>query len=442
MPGHKFSSAAPQTFTVERLSAEGRGVARIEGKAVFIEGALPGEQVSARYVRRQRRYDEAQLIEVLSPSPARVTPPCPHFSHCGGCALQHLAPDAQIQAKAQIMHEQLAHIGGLAPAQHLPPITTAHTLGYRRKARLSVKYVAAKGGVLVGFRERRGHYLADLQHCPILHPRVGERLNVLKDRLTTLKKRDRIPQIELAVGDDDRPALIFRTLDVLGEADRETLIALGKDCAMDIWLQPKGPDSAAPLWPTEDAGLYYTHPEFAVTVRFTPLDFIQVNAAVNRLMVAQAIALLALEPHHKVLDLYCGLGNFTLPLARHSAEVVGVEGEASMVERARANAQANGIHTVRYYTADLSQVQADAPWSGERFDRVLLDPPRAGAAAILANIAATQAERIVYVSCNPATLARDAAQLVTQHGYHLEAAGAIDMFPHTAHAESIAVFSR
>jgi 23S rRNA (uracil1939-C5)-methyltransferase len=426
---------------IDSLTHEGRGVAHVEGKAVFIDGVLPGEVVTFRPLRRRRRYDEGRVEAVLEPSPDRVDPRCPHFGVCGGCVLQHMDPRAQIQAKGQVLMDNLARIGEVTPRRVLPALT-GPAWGYRRKARLGVKHVPKKGGVLVGFRERGSPYLAVLETCPVLHPAVGERILALRELLTGLRARDRIPQIEVGVSDDDQVALVFRHLDPLGEADRERLRAFAEETGLQVWLQPKGPQSIHPLWPLEPAELCFAHPDEGLEIPFSPVDFIQVNRDVNRKMVPQALELLQVEADHQVLDLFCGLGNFTLPMARRAARVTGVEGDAAMVERARANAVRNDIGNTRYFAADLAADVSDAPWLQGPVDRVLLDPPRSGAREMLAPLARLGPQRMVYVSCNPATLARDAGELVHRHGYHLEAAGVMDMFPHTAHVESMAVFTR
>ncbi|MCG5493914.1 23S rRNA (uracil(1939)-C(5))-methyltransferase RlmD [Ectothiorhodospira variabilis] len=431
----------PVQASIDSMTHEGRGVTRVDGKAVFVDGVLPGETVTFRYTRRSRRYDEGRVDQVLEASNDRVEPRCPHFGVCGGCVLQHMDPSAQVRAKEQAMLENLKHLGSVSPERVLTAITGPRW-GYRRKARLGVKHVPKKGGVLVGFRERGSPYLAELEVCHVLHPAVGERIMHLRELLTAMQARERIPQIEVGVGDDDAVALVFRHLDPLTEEDQERLKAFGQDHDLQIWLQPGGPDSITPLWPESPADLCFTHPEEGLRIPFSPVDFIQVNRDVNHRMVPQAMELLQVAPEHGVLDLFCGLGNFTLPLARRAARVTGVEGDAAMVERARENAVKNGIHNTRYFAADLSADLAGAPWLSEPVDRVLLDPPRSGAREVLGSVAALAPERIVYVSCNPATLARDAGELVREHGYRLEAAGVMDMFPHTAHVESMAVFSR
>jgi len=425
---------------IESLSHEGRGVTHIDGKAVFIDGALPGERVRFRYLKRQRRFDNGIVTTVLEASPNRVEPACAHADVCGGCSLQHLAPGKQISFKQQAMLEALAHIGGVEPDEVLPPLTGPHW-GYRRKARLGVRHVKKKGRVLVGFREKQSAFLADIRRCPVLIPAVGERIEALCELVGSMEAKARIPQIEVA-GGDEATALVFRHLEPLSAADLERLRAFETQTGLQIHLQSGGPETVTPLTPARVTPLSYAHPGYGVRIGIGPLDFFQVNAELNRKMVPLALSLLALEPRHRVLDLFCGLGNFTLPIARHVAEVVGVEGEPAMVRRARETARANGIDNTRYHVSNLMGALENEPWLQETYDRVLLDPPRAGAKEVIAKIGALDAQRIVYVSCHPGTLARDAGELVNTHGYRLLAAGVMDMFPHTAHVESIAVFDR
>lgn len=429
----------PITVVVESMSHDGRGVAHVEGKAVFVNGVLPGEEAVVVVQQRHKNFDEAQVVEVLRPAPDRVEPRCAHFGVCGGCGLQHLDAGAQIHAKQQILLENLKRIGKVMPEQVLPPLTGPHW-GYRRRARLGVKYVHKKGKVLVGFREKQGRYLADLARCEVLHPSVGERLTELAALIRALDAFERIPQIEVAIG-DAATALVFRNLDELNAGDTAKLKGFGESHDMQIYVQPGGPETVYPLWP-EDVKLSYRLPEFGVELFFRPTDFTQVNAEMNRSMVSRAIELLDPQPHERVLDLFCGLGNFTLPLARRAAEVVGVEGDAALIDRARDNARHNGIANATFYVANLAEETATPPWAPHAFDKVLLDPPRTGAAEVLGQVVATGAGRIVYVSCNPATLARDAGVLVHEHGYRLVSAGVMDMFPHTGHVESIALFER
>ena len=421
------------------LGHDGRGVARREGKAVFVTGALKGETVRAQVRRSRKQFDEAITVEVLKASPQRVEPTCPHFGVCGGCSLQHLDPMAQVAAKWHNLAENFERIGQVRPARWLDPLT-GPVWGYRRKARLAAKYVPKKGKTLVGFREVDPRFIADLTVCHTLVPQLGQRLTALGELIDSLEARARIPQIEVAAG-DDRTALVFRNLDPLSESDREKLLAFGRAEGFAIFLQPGGNDSVAPL----DGGpeeLHFALPEYGLDYAFRPLDFIQVNGEMNRRMIPHALALLNPQPHERVLDLFCGLGNFTLPLAQRAASVVGVEGEPALVQRAQDNAARNGIDNVHFHAADLTADLRGQAWMEAGFDALLLDPPRTGADATLAQLPLDSIGRIVYVSCHPATLARDAGILVREHGYRLAAAGVMDMFPHTAHIESIALFER
>jgi 23S rRNA (uracil1939-C5)-methyltransferase len=422
---------------VDSLAHDGRGVAHVDGKAVFIDGALPGETVGIEYLATHRHYDEASACAVHIPSPHRVEPRCAHFGVCGGCSLQHLEAGEQILAKQQTLLDNLQRIGRVTPAKVLEPLR-GPVWGYRGRARLGVKDVIKKGRVLVGFREKRSAFVADLQRCEVLHAAVGTRLPDLAELIAGLQARARIPQVEVAVT-DRVTALVFRHLEALCEADIEKLKTFAGEQHFNVYLQPGGPDSVRPLWP-EDSTLSYALPGEDVELEFGPTDFTQVNTEINRLAVARVLQLLAAEAGHRVLDLFCGLGNFTLPLARHAIEAVGVEGDASLVARARRNAQRNGIANATFHLADLAVRQTEAPWVGQRYERVLLDPPRSGAAVVLDVVGNIRPDRVVYVSCHPGSLARDAGRLVGEFGYRLLAAGVMDMFPHTAHVESIALF--
>ncbi len=433
------SPPPPVEVRIDDLSHDGRGVAHVEGKAFFVHGALPGERVLAQRERRRRHFDEGRVLEILEPSPERVAPRCAHFGLCGGCSLQHLAPTAQIRHKQEILLEALERIGKVTPARILPPLSAGHW-GYRRKARLGAKYVQAKGKVLVGFRERGTSFVADLRRCEVLHPLVGEALADLAGLLDGLSIRERVPQVEMSMGDTGC-ALTFRVLDPPGEADREAIARFGRERGIQCWLQGGGPHSLVCLDP-DPGPLEYSLPTLGLHLRFEPQDFTQVNLELNRLMIDQALALLDPQPDEDVLDLFCGIGNFSLPLARKAARVQGVEGDAGLVQRAAANAERNGLHNLDFVTADLYRPLDDAPWLEQEYPKVLLDPPRSGALEVLPRIAALGAGRILYVSCYPATLARDAGVLVYERGYRLIAAGAMDMFPHTAHVESMALFER
>ena len=430
-------------FTVETsidgLSHDGRGVARVEGKTVFVADALPGERVRAKLTRRHRHFDEARVEEVLEASPDRVAPRCPHFGVCGGCVLQHLAPAAQIAAKQDVLAQNFARIGHVEPERWLAPLT-ADVWGYRRRARLSVKHVPKKGKTLVGFRERDPRFVADLAHCDVLEPALGEKLDVLGALLNDMEGASSIPQIEFSAG-DAACVLVFRHLQPLSGADQEKLAAFGREHGFAILLQPGGTDSVHALEPG-DIDLHYALPDYGLKLTFAPLDFVQVNARINQKMIAHALALLQPGGKDRVLDLFCGLGNFSLPIARHAARVCGVEGDTGLVERARANAAANGIANAEFYVGDLAGDVRGSAWARAEWDLMLLDPPRSGAEGLLQQLPGESVRRVVYVSCHPASLARDAGTLVRTHGFRLEAAGVMDMFPHTAHVESIALFAR
>lgn len=431
---------APVEVEVDRLSHEGRGIAQVDERAVFITNALPGERVSFQFTKRNRKKAEGRAVEVLRPAPERIEPGCPHFGYCGGCSLQHLPPEAQIRHKGQVLAEQFQHMGGVTPERWLAPLT-GPVWGYRRKARLAVKYVPAKGDrVLVGFREKHSPFVADLEECPVLDPRVGTRLQDLSALIRELSIPDAIPQIEVAAG-DEAVGLVLRNLRDFSEPDLDRLKAFAEETGFCLYQQPGNESTITPIHPAAPR-LTYRLPAHGVEIEFLPSDFTQVNADINRQMVDRALELLDLQPEDRVLDLFCGLGNFTLPMARQCREVIGVEGAEPLVERGRHNARLNDIPNTAFHAADLTHDQSAAPWWGEGFDQVLLDPPRTGAAEVLPALAATGARRIVYVSCGPATLARDAGLLVHEHGYRLVAAGVMDMFPHTGHVESMAVFER
>lgn len=429
----------PLEVTIEDLTHEGYGVCRIDGKVTFVHGTLPGEKAMVKPVRRFRAYDEADLIEILEPSPERVDPRCAVFGMCGGCTLQHLDEDKQIEKKQAILLNNLQRIGKVEPATVLPALRGS-AWAYRRKARLGVKAVRGKGRVLVGFRERSAPYITDTKQCEIMAAPVGELLIPLSEMIEKLSIAERLPQIEVAIG-DNATALVFRILEELTEADREILLAFGKAHSVQIWLQSKGPDTVHAMPEQgEVEALYYEIPAFGVRVEFLPHDFTQINAEINTQMVPLALELLEVAPEHNVLELFSGLGNFTMPLAKQANKVVTVEGDDGLVKRADANAKKQGFDNVETHVANLFEDQSAEAWSKAKYERVLLDPARSGAQEILPAVAKTGAERIVYVSCHPGTLARDAGILVNELGYTLAAAGVMDMFPHTAHVESIALF--
>ena len=443
MTASRAANAAVENGVVADLTHEAEGVVRgseAGGKTVFVAGALPGERISFRRRSFHKSHDEAELLEVHEASPTRATPRCAHFGVCGGCAMQHLDPAAQIEAKQKELAQNLQRIGSVEPDEWLPPLLGPHW-NYRRRARLSSRFVAKKGRSLVGFREKQGKYVADVQRCEVLAEPVASLVGVLAELLTGMARRTSIPQIEVALSDGER-VLVFRVLDPLPEADLEALRAFERAHGLRILLQPGGLNTIAPL--TEGpVDLHYRLDAFDVKLEFGPSDFVQVNAAINQSMVARAVELLEIAPTDRVLDLYCGLGNFTLPLARRAATVVGVEGEAGLIERARANARRNGIENATFHVADLS-VEPDRaiPWLRGGYDKVLLDPPRVGAREVLSAVAHLAPHRVVYISCHTGSLARDLGLLTQTHGFRLLAAGVLDMFPHTTHVESVAVLER
>jgi len=477
----------PIEAQVESLTHDGRGLTHIDGKAVFLSGALAGERVLFRYTRIQRRYDEGLVTQVLEPAAERVVPRCASFGICGGCSLQHMDPAAQIAAKQDILADLLRRIGKVQPERWLEPLTAGHW-GYRRKARLGVRWVAKKGRVLVGFRERGSAFITDIERCDVLHPSVGERLPALGRLIAGLSIRERLPQIEVAMGDGP-VVLVFRVLDPPSDADLVLLRAFAADTGLHVYLQEGGVETVRPLpglYPRSAPGsalasepalkpepkprpdrapdpvhkqaheqapeqapeqaqpvdLHFSLPDHQTRIHFEPLDFTQVNLELNRLMVDRALDLLDPRPDERVLDLFCGLGNFTLPIARRARAAVGIEADQGLVRRARHNAERNAIGNASFYSADLYGDLELAPWRRERFDKALIDPPRGGALEVLDLLAQSGAKRLVYVSCYPSTLARDADRLVNGLGYRLAAAGAMDMFPHTAHLESMALFER
>jgi 23S rRNA (uracil1939-C5)-methyltransferase len=424
---------------IDALAHDARGIAHLDGKAVFVQGALPGEDAEFRYSARRNSFDEGFATEIRQPSPDRVEPRCPHFDLCGGCSLQHLDPTRQIDYKQSWLLDNLSRIGKVQPEQIFEPLTGPHW-GYRRKARLGVKHVPKKGRVLVGFRERKSPYIADLTRCEVLHPRVGGLLTELGTLIQGLSIHNRLPQIEVAIG-DEAVALSFRVLDPPTDADRAALIEFGRRHDIQVYLQPKGPETTHRLWP-DQARLSYRLPAYDLELEFEPFHFTQVNADINRRMVDCALDLLDVAGEDRILDLFCGLGNFTLPLTRRASTVVGVEGDPALVAWAQRNAARNGIDNARFFVADLAGEIGEAPWAREPYDKILLDPPRSGALEALPQVAALRPCRLVYVSCHPATLARDAGELVNRYGYRLLGAGVMDMFPHTAHVESIALFEK
>ncbi|HTE15845.1 MAG TPA: 23S rRNA (uracil(1939)-C(5))-methyltransferase RlmD [Burkholderiales bacterium] len=430
-----------QTYTIESLDQEGRGIARRDGKTIFIEGALTGEVVTASVYRKKPSYEQANVQRILRESSQRVTPQCVNFGHCGGCSLQHLDARAQVAAKQRVLEDNLWHIGKVRADQMLSPIY-GPSWGYRRRARMTARYVFKKGGSLIGFHEKRSSFVADMMSCEVLPPHISRLLPVLRELVNQLSIRERLPQIEVACG-DAVDVLVLRVLEPPSAADEAHLKAFSEAHDVHLYLQPKGPETAHPFWPEAPADLYYTLPEFGVKMPFFPTEFTQVNHEVNRVLVHRALMLLAPQSGERIADMFCGIGNFSLPIARGGAYVTGVEGSASLVKRAAENAEYNGLtQNVQYRAMNLFEIDADVFAALGRFDRMLIDPPRDGAAELVKSLVSAPPRRIVYVSCNPATLARDASMLVHEQGYVLSAAGVVNMFPHTAHVESIAVFDR
>jgi 23S rRNA (uracil1939-C5)-methyltransferase len=426
---------------IESLDHEGRGVAHVEGKAIFIEGALPGERVAYTSFRRKPTFENARADAILKASSQRVTPKCPHFGVCGGCSMQHLEPLAQAAAKQRVLEDAFWHIARLKPETMLPPIV-GPSWGYRRRARLTVRKVEKKGGVLVGFHEKRSSYVAVMDSCAVLPAPISALLPKLKTLVGELSIPDRLPQIEVSAGDTPT-ALVLRILEPLTAQDEDKLRAFADAAGVHIYLQTGGPDTATIFYPPGAPMPAYRLPDFDVEMRFRPTDFTQVNHDVNRVLVRRALGLLGVQPGERVADMFCGLGNFTLPLARQGASVVGVEGSAPLLARAKENAVVNGLaERVEYHVANLFTVTPESLAAWGRFDRMLIDPPREGAVELVKSLGDDAPARIVYVSCNPATLARDAAVLVHEKGYRLAAAGIANMFPHTSHVESIALFVR
>ena len=431
----------PETAAITSVAHDGRGIAATEGKKVFVAGALEGETVTFMRRKFRRNFDEAELLEVHEASPDRIDAKCEAFDRCGGCSLQHISPEHQREIKAQTLRDNLERIGRVEPGAWLDSMT-GPLWNYRRRARLAVKDVPAKGRTLVGFRERHAPFIADMHRCEVLAKPLDSMVADLSELVSGLSIRARLPQIEVAVAENDI-ALVFRVLDPLTEADEALFRSFGERHELRIYLQTGGLDSVALFYPESvDEPLYYTLPEFKIQIEFEPIDFVQVNSNINQRMVHFAVEQLAVGPADRVLDLFCGIGNFSLPLARKAGAVLGIEGEKTLVERATDNARRNGLDNVTFRVADLSKIDGTESWVRQGWDRLLLDPARSGAAEVVTRMHLFNPERIVYVSCHPGTLARDAGTLVHEQGYRLDSAGIIDMFPHTAHVESIAVFTK
>lgn len=429
------------SLVIDTLSHEGRGIATIAQKKVFIDGVLPSEIVTYKILRKHRRYYEAESLTILNPSPNRVNPPCEHFTICGGCSLQHMSTDAQLMHKQETLLNHLRHFGKVIPENILTPLNV-NSIAYRHKARLGAKFVFKKNKMLVGFREKSSRYLADIKQCIVLHPHIGQKLSAIGDVISSLETYDQIPQVEFAMG-DHLAALVFRHLKPLSVHDLNKLLEFGKNYDFHIYLQPNPPDAICKLWPQDNLEyLSYTLPDHQLEFLFHPLDFTQINLAMNRAMINQTIHLLELNATETVLDLFCGIGNFTLAMARYAKHVIGVEVNEAMVNRAKNNAAHNHIRNVEFYAANLVQPKHEDKWMHKTFDKVLLDPPRTGAKEVLPFIRQASIKKIAYISCNPATLARDADILVNEYGYQLKKVGIMNMFPHTSHIETIGIFEK
>jgi 23S rRNA (uracil1939-C5)-methyltransferase len=439
MSKRKYKKISTERFEtqVTQLSHEGRGIAHVNGKTTFLFGGLPGETVQCRYSKLHRQYDEGTVVEVLEKSVDRVIPRCAHFGVCGGCSLQHLSPDAQRAHKQSVLLEHFQHQADCQPKEILPPLHGA-SWSYRRKARLSVRFVPKKEAVLVGFRERGTSYVAQIQQCEILHPSIGLKIKALSELFMQCDMKAHIAQLEIAIG-DNATAIVLRHLAPLPQGDIDKLVTFAQNNQLHLYFQPGGADTVHPVYPENPDALFYDIPDFQIRMHFQPTHFTQINQEMNLKMLARAVDLLQLEKTDRVLDLFCGIGNFSLPIAKHCAEVIGVEGAESSIIQAKINAQENNITNTQFFTQDLAGDFQQAPWYQNTFDKILLDPPRVGAQEIIPHIKTWQPKRIVYVSCNPITLARDTKELLAL-GYELEKAGIMDMFPHTEHVEAIALF--
>ncbi|MDR2507386.1 MAG: 23S rRNA (uracil(1939)-C(5))-methyltransferase RlmD [Candidatus Accumulibacter sp.] len=429
------------TGTIESLDHEARGITRLEGKTVFVEGALPGERVEYTSFRKKPSYEIARIDRILCASPFRITPGCPHFGLCGGCSMRHFAPAAQVAAKQNLLESNLWHIARLKPEELYAPIHGTPE-AYRARARLSARLVPKKGGMLIGFHERKSSYIADMRECPNLPPHISGLLLPLRELVSALSISAAMPQIEVADG-EAMTALVLRVLEPPTRQDEDLLRRFADHHGIVFYLQPKGPASAFRFHPLDGPELYYRLPDFRIEHRFSPTEFTQVNPAINRVLVRRAISLLAPKRGERIADMFCGLGNFSLPVARSGAAVVGIEGNGELVRRASENAAHNGLENhVEYMAANLFEMTSESLRALGHFDKMLIDPPREGAVELVKSIGDSSPRRIVYVSCNPATLARDAGILISQKGYYLRGAGVVNMFPHTSHVESVALFEK
>jgi 23S rRNA (uracil1939-C5)-methyltransferase len=436
----KVLSQEPIKVTIESLCHDGRGVAHVSGKVVFIDEALPGEEIEFIYTDSHKDYAEGRMLKLFNRAPERVEPECPHYGVCGGCSFQHVASEKQIEIKQELLKEQFSRIGKVEIPEIWEALIGPHW-GYRAKARMGVKYVEKKGRVLVGFRERRQPFLAEIESCKVMQPIVGNNLMALSEVIGKLSIKTQIPQIEVAIGDNEC-VLAFRTLEPANNEDKEILREFAHQHTISVCLQAKGPDTIKPLDGEPEVLPTYRLPEQGITFKFRPAMFTQVNYDINRQMVSRVMAEFALTKDDVVLDLFCGLGNFTLPLATKAGKVVGIEGDLPLINHAKENARLNNLSNVEFYAADLTKDVSDQGWAQQKYSKVLLDPSRAGASEVLHHLKKWQPEKIIYVSCNPSTLARDAGILVNTLGYKLIKAGVMDMFPQTGHVESIALFAK
>lgn len=426
---------------IESLDHEGHGVARIDGKVTFVDGALAGERAEIAIYRKHAKYNSANALAILKPSAQRATPRCSYFGRCGGCTLQHLDASAQVAAKQRVLEENLTRIGKVTPEIILPALY-GPAWGYRHRARLSARWVDKKSGVLVGFHEKRSSFIADMNTCEVLTPNVSALIRPLRELIVQLSNRDRVPQIEIAVG-EHITVLVFRLLEPWSDDDAARVRAFAEQRGVSIWVQEKGPETARPWFPDIAPELTYSLPEFDLVMPFAPTEFTQVNTALNRSLVSRAMQLLQPKPGERIADLFCGIGNFTLPIARLGAEVLGIEGSAELVAQACRNAARNRLPKARFAVDNLFAMTPEKFAALGPFDKLLIDPPRSGAIELVKSLPETGSpHRIVYVSCDSATLARDAEVLCHVKAYRLAAAGVANMFPHTAHVESIALFVR
>lgn len=429
----------PIELTITDLSHDGRGIARYNDKVVFVQNALPGETVMAQLNRRTRHFDEATAQSIENPSPDRVVPDCEFYDRCNGCTMMHVSDEKQIDFKFNTLKSNLQKMAELQPKQWLPHLRADHW-HYRRRARLSVKWVPGKEKVLVGFREKNGRFVADMNDCLVLEKPLADLIRPLQKLVFNMTIKAHIPQVECALS-DQQPALIMRHMRPIPTEDMDMLNQFAQDHDIQLFLQSKGPDTVTPIQP-DYSTLSFSLPQHSLTYEFLPNDFIQVNQAMNEKMIDRVLSEMNLNPGAHVLDLFCGLGNFTLPIARHCHQIIGVEGDQQLVERARHNAHLNELSNVEFFTADLTKDHSQSEWFKQDFSHVLIDPPRSGAWDILPLIADTSAKTLIYVSCHPASLARDSQRLVHDLGFTMESAGVMDMFPHTSHVESMAVFTR